>query len=410
MHQGKTCIPNPLAARAINGGFGRLTVCLGLLWMLPPASPLMSQAPDVPPPPPRPPQAEPATAPQRFEPLELRIPVREAAVADDRQTRGRVSTVDAQRTGLVLHATTAGEVRMEIPAQAAGQFWTLLPVEGNVVRLQLVRRGRLWSLSATDVTGPMTVAPTRQETRQLWRAVSDGGGGIRLDSLAYPGRSLAGAADGWVRLERSSRSDAQYWLVQYQPPPADLSIPVVRLRRPEYRMQEPLPPAQVRLRNSHRNELLVVLGDLRTGQVARQLRIPAGGISMIDIPRDPGGVLIERYEILTPNGYVAIDEIQTLLPPASWFDLSVYEIFLQSIAIDRTGKSPQAIEDVNYQPRSIGFFVLPPGNRLADDVVLDPYQTAMAQQNPGGVRPLQRQSPTRPSEDILERTLRELRR
>jgi hypothetical protein len=68
--------------------------------------------------------------------------------------------------------------------------------------------------------------------------------------------------------------------------------------------------------------------------------------------------------------------------------VSVYEEFLQSIAIDRTGKSPNVIEDINYQPRSVGFLLLPPGDQLQDNSVLDVYRAAADSKNPGAVRKL----------------------
>ncbi len=70
------------------------------------------------------------------------------------------------------------------------------------------------------------------------------------------------------------------------------------------------------------------------------------------------------------------------------YDISIYEIFLQSIAIDRTGTSPNPIEDVNYQPRSIGIFQVPPGAQLPQNARIDVMQTAQQSRNPGGVRPL----------------------
>jgi hypothetical protein len=70
------------------------------------------------------------------------------------------------------------------------------------------------------------------------------------------------------------------------------------------------------------------------------------------------------------------------------YDMSVYEIFLQSIAIDRTGTSPNPIEDVNYQPRSVGFFLIPPGDELPPNAVIDAYRVAQESENQGAVRRL----------------------
>lgn len=60
---------------------------------------------------------------------------------------------------------------------------------------------------------------------------------------------------------------------------------------------------------------------------------------------------------------------------------------MQSVAIDRTGKSPSVIEDINMQGRGIGRFVLPAGSHLQSGTI-DVYQMAEAVGNPGAVAPL----------------------
>ena len=81
-------------------------------------------------------------------------------------------------------------------------------------------------------------------------------------------------------------------------------------------------------------------------------------------------------------------EFNTPIPPTVLYDMSVYEEFLQSIAIDRTGTSPNPIEDINYQPRSLGFFLVTPGAELPDGAEIDAYRVADDSQNPGAVRRL----------------------
>ncbi|MFN7291789.1 MAG: hypothetical protein ACK5T6_14465, partial [Pirellula sp.] len=46
------------------------------------------------------------------------------------------------------------------------------------------------------------------------------------------------------------------------------------------------------------------------------------------------------------------------------------------------------IEDINMQPRSIGFFLIPPGDTLREGSVLDVYRVADEAKNPGAVRRL----------------------
>jgi len=340
-----------------------------------------------------------------FRPLTFDIPVDDVGAPGVGQT-GRLTTRDALRAGFVLEARAGRPARMNLPAEISEQYWVLIPVRGNIVRLQFVDRGELWSLSATGPAGAVVMQPTRRDATQLWRAV--GGAGIRLDSVAYPGRSLAGSADGLVALERTSGAAAQLWLVRFAAPPPALVIPPVRLAQVEQRPHAELPPARVRFENTHHNELTVVLANLRTGR-PQEIRIPAGGSQTVELARDSGGLLVERYEVLSPTGRIVGQQTITEIPPTVLYDVSVYERFLQSIAIDRTGTSPQVIEDVNYQRKSVGFFPLPAGRLLQDGTRIDVWNEAQAFQNPGGVRPLPPAQPPRDNIDPLERILREQR-
>ena len=101
-------------------------------------------------------------------------------------------------------------------------------------------------------------------------------------------------------------------------------------------------------------------------------------------------------------------ELITAIPPSAFYDLSVYEEHLQSIAIDRTGKSPNPIEDVNYVPKSIGWLPLPAGPELPPHGQLDVHLRAKLANNAGAVRridPKQFDDPVepRPLESILDK-------
>ena len=98
-----------------------------------------------------------------------------------------------------------------------------------------------------------------------------------------------------------------------------------------------------------------------------------------------------------PAAYGINKQFVTQIPPAPIYDLSVYEEFLQSIAIDRTGTSPNPIEDVNYQPKSIGWLPLPPGAALPARGQIDAYEDAKAANNPGAVRRFDPRSLEKPS-------------
>ena len=149
----------------------------------------------------------------------------------------------------------------------------------------------------------------------------------------------------------------------------------------------PLPPVAVRLVNTWKRELQVTAIDLADSSKERAVRIPPGAGVPLVFARDSGGARISRYRTYDPFGLPRVREVVTPIPPAVRYELVVHEWAMQSVAIDRTGKSPQVIEDINFQGRGIGRFPLPPGDELqAGD--LDVFRAASAAQNPGVVSPL----------------------
>lgn len=318
-----------------------------------------------------------------------------------------LSTDDAADAGLVLTARTDGTVRMASDRASANQLWVLSPVGRRTFRLQLFEAGQLWSLAATGPAGRVALEPSARDARQLWRVIPSRGlpGAARFESVAYPSRSLAGSRDSIVTLERNSGGPAQHWLLTPVPPAPAVVAPAVRLAEHAIRTAPGLPPVTARLVNSHTGELWVLITDLRDGQTQR-VKIPAGGAADVQFDRDPGATLVETYEVVTPLGEVYREEFVTPLPPAILYDITVYERFLQSIAIDRTGKSPNKIEDINYQPKSVGTFAIPPGNQFSGGVI-DVFRRAKEANNAGGVRAIDPESWERgePEPDPLERAL-----
>jgi hypothetical protein len=131
------------------------------------------------------------------------------------------------------------------------------------------------------------------------------------------------------------------------------------------------------------------------------------------LERDSGSTVIQTVEYLDGFGNWDRREVQVPVPPVVLYDVSVYEEFLQSIAIDATGKSPNVIEDINYQPRSVGFLLLPAGDQLQDNSVIDVYPAAADSRNPGAVRRLapsdyQRSSSQATPKDPLKELLEQL--
>ena len=96
---------------------------------------------------------------------------------------------------------------------------------------------------------------------------------------------------------------------------------------------------------------------------------------------------METWELIGPAGDLIIEERITRLPPRQFYDISVYELIIQSIAIDSTKKGKGKIEDVQMSPKSIGAFPLAAGSALGDQRI-DVYSEARLNRNPGGVRRL----------------------
>jgi hypothetical protein len=149
----------------------------------------------------------------------------------------------------------------------------------------------------------------------------------------------------------------------------------------------PLPPASLQLLNDGRRELQVGIQVLENSSARRTLRIRPSSTAEIELARDSGGKRIEHYRVITPYGYAVTREIITEVQPAIRYELVVHEWAMQSIAIDRTGKSPNVIEDINFQGRGIGRFFLPPGPALQSGVI-GVYSAAMRQRNAGAVPPI----------------------
>lgn len=324
---------------------------------------------------------------------------------------GTLTTEQTDSLRLVLTAGPQLTVAMQPLRPSQAQFWTLAPVGSGAFRVQLFAAGSLWSLSVNPNTGQVGFVRSAQTFEQLWRITPARSrpGALRLESHAYPGNFLAGDANAAVSLQSWSRSPSQLWYFDTAPPPPAIVVPLQKMVQQSTRANPPLEPVVARFINSNRNELLIRIGELRTG-TSNDITIPAGGQRDIEIERDAGATFTERYDVIGPTGVILSQEFTTPVPPATLYDVSVYEKFLQSIAIDRTGKSPNPIEDINYQPKSIGYFVIPPGDQFRGGNI-DVFRQALQANNPGGVRRIDPNTFNQPGErvDPLEEVLRGIR-
>ena len=149
----------------------------------------------------------------------------------------------------------------------------------------------------------------------------------------------------------------------------------------------PLPPVNVQLVNRHDRELWVLIADLRNPSATMRLKIRPGESKSIELARDSGGEIVETFAFPGPVG-TAVQQQSFGVPPETLYDVSVYELFLQSVAIDRTKRGAGKIEDVNWSPKSIGVFPIPPGELIREGQVIDVLDAARQEQNPGAVRKL----------------------
>lgn len=233
---------------------------------------------------------------------------------------------------------------------------------------------------------PALISPIHGGIDQLWRVQSYSGGGYYFESVMYPGMCLTFPVSGGLWVRPWTYDPWQIWYPM--PPVVSLPVPQFKTTQQQFVPNPTLPPIDIRLTNRHSDELLVLFADRRIPDNPVKIRIPAGGSKPVRIERDAGGTIVENISIVDAFGNWVDEQYTTPVPPAVLYDLSVYEIFLQSIAIDRTGTSPNVVEDVNFQPRSIGFFLLPPGDELVEGSELDTYRAAQEQENPGAVRRL----------------------
>ena len=317
----------------------------------------------------------------------------------------RIATTDVRGAPWLLSRSSGSSLRA-ISSGSSGADWFATPVGQGYIRLQTYRQGKVYSLSASNRSN-LGLAPAAQDPQQLWM-VSAGMGQNQfwLQNAAFPGTCLAHSGAGALALQPLAFNQAQMWS-PYVAPQVTGFQPFYRSVTSQFVANPPLPPAKLTLDNRHRYALVIALGDSRKGADFEQLRIEPGQSLTLELERDSGARIVETVEYRTLLGGWRREEYVTAVPPSVQYDLSVYEEHLQSIAIDRTGTSPNPIEDVNYVPKSVGWLPLPVGEGLPEVSRMDLYAKAKQARNPGGVRRLDAKqfnakTPERPLEQILK--------
>jgi len=175
--------------------------------------------------------------------------------------------------------------------------------------------------------------------------------------------------------------------------------------------REPLQPVTLNLANTAAREVRVTVEDLAEPNRSKRFRIAPGTSEPMLVQRDAGADRVRRVLTYGPDGSQIVREFSSPIPPAPRYQLTVHEWRLQSVAIDRTGKSPNLIEDTNFQGRGLGRFELPPGDGVTGGN-LDVVRAALQAGNAGAVAPMldseDAPSPLRPVSP-LERILQQQR-
>lgn len=130
-----------------------------------------------------------------------------------------------------------------------------------------------------------------------------------------------------------------------------------------------LPPVEMEFVNTYDETLLVTLTDARHPGKQPQYKIPPGGSQRVKLPRSAGQTRINRYQTWDDSGNPTERETRVAIDPEVRYGVTVDRLRIQSIAIDRTGKSPNEIEDINMQSVPVGGFSLPPGDQLISDSI-----------------------------------------
>jgi hypothetical protein len=302
---------------------------------------------------------------------------------------------------------------MVAAADDDSQAWRLTPLASGVFRIHNDSQGRRWSLAGQPANSP-SLKPTSNSPDQLWQLIPAPGNpeDMLLANLGtgVPHQVLTWSAGSGFSMQPRTWSSGQLWRLarwQRRLPPVFAGYQFISR---EVQPNPPQPPANVELRNSHSKELWVLLVDRAMANGGQRLKIPPGQSAKVSLERDTGATLVEIYERGNPFGGVSREEFVTPLPPAPRYDLTVYEVIVQSISIDSTVPGGK-LDDVQYAPRSLGWFELPPADLLKDGP-LDVYEIAKAQQNPGQVRridPAQWKS-TSPPADPVEELLKKYQR
>lgn len=169
----------------------------------------------------------------------------------------------------------------------------------------------------------------------------------------------------------------------YPPPPPSTEVT-------QLVPNQPLTAVTIELANTHDKELIVSLVDRRRPNARPvEFRIPPGSSVKKLIERDAGAT--QRTVLVSHTGETLGVVAERAVPPQSCYDVVVHEYKVVSTYIDRTGKDRLVLErfrppSETYGARSIGVFPVPAGDQLDEGALIDVYEGARYQGNPGAAR------------------------
>ncbi len=308
----------------------------------------------------------------------------------------RTAIIEVRADAMRIRDRTAGrllyvrDLRFDsLDGQYAGYYH---PDLNRVLRFPRSGFGDMWMADLDDISPhfqPMTgtlrpIAPNANQPPSLNHGYFPGGFGPTAPLFPAP---LVPVAPVWGSGISTS--------IGLPPLPVFPGIPPAPiLRQPQSVLVDskivpgaPLAPVTVGLRNSSPSDLVVTIVNLQEASDTEQIKIRSGDVVRHQFSRRAGAERVDTFRVITETGEVLTRQNPISLPAEVLYEIVVHQWQIQSIAIDRTGKSPNVIEDVHYQGKGLGRFPLPAGADL-QPTVIDVYRAAINQGNPATVAPI----------------------
>ncbi len=235
------------------------------------------------------------------------------------------------------------------------QVFSMVQTDGTWVELQ--RQGGSWQAAAVAEGFPVGTA------------------------VATASADEGFAVDATGKLVAAARTTAGWqWQVLI---PGDEPAP--RLEDRLVRDGSALPPVTATLVNTHQEELLVRIYDVRNPGKPVQHTIKPGQSVRQVFHRDPGGEMVETHLVHDALGHLVQQEYVYPIPPQVLYTAVVHLNRVTSRYIDaRPNKPANALPDfANRSLVSLGVFPIPPGDLLRQGQQIDVYGQAKNQRNPG---------------------------